>query len=284
MKTAFLTVAAVFAAVASRAADNPAATALESLHFSQLPAAPARSAGVEATAQDRLTQIHLIPDGGNGSLIGWADSQAQFEEAVAMWTPILRSAGLRPGKAEFKEGTYTIAYESPNGLVLRRFMANPKQFKPKDEAALRANRDLIVGSVRQHGVPVVASYVVAVDGMLPTYAVYYLTKSDASRELGVAERRLRLLGRGEDIDFDLLEAAGVNILQKPEPWIMVYYGPAIGFVSGLAKTREGAEKLLADRLQYFREQHKALIGSRIHELEPDPSSEYRYLVNVYVYQ
>jgi len=285
MKTAALAVAAFFAVAALRAEPTLSSVDLETLHFSQLRQnAGFRPVQVKAVPQDRVTQLHLLPDGGNYTLIGWADNQAQFKEAAAMWTEILRRAGMKPGEPKLQNGTYTIPYASPSGLVLRRFFADPKQFKPKDEVSLRENRDMVLAKLNAAGVAVVASYVANLDGMLPSYAVYYLTKADFSTELGLTESRVRILRRGGDIDFDILENAGVRVLQKPEPWILVYHGRAIGWNTGVAKTREEAEKKLAERVKYFTEQGKQIIGSRIHAFEPGEAGEYRFFFNLYLFQ
>ncbi|PMU88209.1 hypothetical protein, partial [Pseudomonas sp. GP01-A4] len=87
---------------------------------------------------------------------------------------------------------------------------------------------------------VVTARVVDVDALLPTYSLLYLTKPDENPD---HEARLRVLKPGDDVDFAVYRGAGVDVLQTPETWMMVYLGPEVGYVSMAGKTQdEAAEK------------------------------------------
>ncbi|MBI5242283.1 MAG: hypothetical protein HY922_01210 [Elusimicrobia bacterium] len=234
----------------------------------------------KAEPQDKIDKMHLLPRCGKSALFGYADTEAQAAEGIAMWTQILSNAGIKAGKPAYENGMYLLPYEASGGVEVREFMAEPRQFKPKDEQSLRENMAMVAGGMGKRGIPVIASYVVDLEFMLPTYSVYYLAKAEESRE---RETQVRVLKPGEDIDFDLLEKAGVDILQKPETWMMVYIGREVGFVSRIAKSQEEAEKKLKERVDLLTGMGKTMIGSRILPLA-EPYEDYRFLVNIYFYQ
>ncbi|MFC1679228.1 hypothetical protein ACFL2T_03345 [Elusimicrobiota bacterium] len=235
------------------------------------------------TVRDKAEGLHLIPRCGRDSLVGHAASEAEYKEALARWTAILSAAGIKVGEPEFRQDIdlYVIPYETGDGTVIRDFFADHKQFPPQDEPALRANRDLVAGRMAEAGLKTVASYLVDVEFLLPTYAIYYLAKAEEEPE---HESQVRILDRGGDIDFELMERGGVDIVQRPRTWMMVYIGPEIGMVHRIAKTREEVEEKLRKRVEWLVEQGKVIIGTRIVELEEDPTSEYKYLADIYFYQ
>ena len=219
-------------------------------------------------------------------LFGHAETEEQFKEAVAFWTPILESLGASVGRTEFEPRVYfKIPYSLPDGRVIRRFLAEPRQFKPKDEASLRQNMAEIAGKMTDAGLTPVASFVTDLDFMLPTYAHYYLTRPDATgSEPQDHEKQVRILDRGEDLDMDILAKARVAVLQKPEPWILVYVGPELGMVSRCAETKELVEKKLQDKVAYLTGLGKEMIGSRVFAMDPVPEAYCKYQYNLYFYQ
>ena len=83
----------------------------------------------------------------------------------------------------------------------------------------------------------------------------------------------------------MFEAAGINVLQKPNTWMMVYLGPELGFVSRIGKTREEIDKKVQDRMDYLVGLGKKMIGTRIHELSAeDQWEDYKFVGNIYFYQ
>jgi hypothetical protein len=257
-------------------------TAFDYVGISQIRALDkAGIAAFSSSAQDKIGKMHLLPRCAKSRLIGYADTDAQAAEGIAMWTKILSDAGIQAGKPSFENGMYLIPYDAPGGLEVREFMAEPRQFKPKDEDSLRANMTMALGEMKGRNIPVIASYVVDIqDILLPTYSIYYLAKADQNEE---HETQVRVLKAGDEIDFDILQKAGVDIIQKPDAWMMVYIGKEVGFVSRIAKNREEAEKKLKERAELLSGMGKALIGSRI-ALLSEPYEDYKYFVNIYFYQ
>lgn len=233
-------------------------------------------AAVESPAHDDPA---FFPLAGKTALLGYADTEASARAAAALWTERLAALGLKPQPMKYAHGLYTIYYESRDGLVVRRFFADPRQFAPKDDAALEADKALTLAAMKEAGLTVFHAPTVRFDGDLPSYQIYYLTTGAADEE---KELQPRVLARGDDIDFDILENAGLTIVSKPKPWILVYIGPQVGFVGMVSKTLEGADEKLAKRLEYLRGQGFAIIGSRVSE-EPGTDSEYRFYARAYFY-
>lgn len=223
--------------------------------------------------------ISMYPMTGASALVGYADSESEYQAAVARWTGVLTAAGLTPGASTFEHGVYTLAYASADGKVLRRFDADPRQFAPKDPAALTADKELMLKALADAGMTVIWAPEARFEGMLPSYYVYYLGQAAATQE---RETQLRVLARGDDIDFDLLEAAGVKIVSKPKEWLMVYLGPQLSFVTSLAPDLEAAQKKLDKRVEYLKGQGMTIIGTRI-TAEAEMPAEYRYVARVYFF-
>jgi len=119
-----------------------------------------------------------------------------------------------------------------------------------------------------------------VDGglILPTYSLLYLAKADDVPE---HETLLRVLKPGDDIDFSLFSAAGVNIIQTPKTWMMVYIGPEVGFVSMAAHDQDEAAKKLQARKDFLIQNGKKLIADRV---LPMDDADYKFEIDLYFYQ
>jgi len=257
---------------------------LGSFHYtsaSQLQKTPMDVPSMESVVLDRVDKMHMLIQCGEDSLYGYAKSEAQYKEAVAYWTSILKAAGIQVGTPSIDGEFFKIPYTSPDGKVVRRFLADPKQFKPKDEISLRANMSTISNAIGSSGMKILLSNVVNVEYILPTYVVYYLTDKHENRD---RELQIRILKRGTDIDWDIVEGV-VNIVQKPKTWMMVYIGREIGQVSLIAKTQEEIMKKLAARKKFLVENGNSMIGSRIGTFERDDQYEdYRYYSVLYFFR
>jgi hypothetical protein len=285
MKTAVTFLLASLAMQAAQAAELPsfASTDFKYMGIKAVQeTAQAELPAVKAQPQDRIEKAHLMVTCGKDKLIGRADTEVQYQEAVSFWRSILTSAGIEMGQTEFKDRLIFMPYKTQDGSVIRDFRADPKQFKPKDDADLRANKDLIEGQMGKAGYKIIASHVIYVDFILPTYKTYYLTKPDEKPE---REDQARILNHGEDIDFDVFEKEGINILQKPKSWMMVYLGPELGFVSLIGKDRADIDRKVKERVDYLVGRGKKMIDTRIHELKPeDQWQDYKFQGNIYFYQ
>lgn len=229
-------------------------------------------------AGDVISEYHLIAQAGRTVLFGYASTDAQAKEAVAYWTEILQAAGVSVGAPVYADGMYKLPYATADGRVLRDFMADARQFPPKDEAGLRANMIQIRRELEAAGHPVVSARVLNLDALLPTYSLLYLTKADANPD---HEVRLRVLKPGDDLDFDVFRGAGVKVLQTPEPWMMVYLGAEVGYVGMVAKTADDLAAKLAKREEYLRSQGKVLIA---HKTFPVDDPDYKFGVALYFFQ
>ena len=210
-------------------------------------------------AGDVISTYHMIAQAGKDYLFGYANNEADAAEATSYWTGVLKTSGVQPGAATFADGMYKIPYKTADGRVIRDFLADSRQFPPKDEAGLRANMAFASEALNKAGLNVVAAHVLNVDSLLPTYSILYLTRSN---ELPEHETRLRLLKVGDDLDFGIYREAGVDIIQTPEPWMMVYVGPEVGYVSISAKTQADLEAKVAKRREFLADGGKKIIAER----------------------
>jgi hypothetical protein len=235
---------------------------------------------VAARAADVITRDNLLLQAGKTVLFGYAKTDAEFHEALAYWTPVLSAAGIKAGAATFdaETGMYQIPYTAPGGKVVRAFMAEARQFPPKDEAGLRTNMAASQDALAKAGLTPVAARVVNLEEILPTYSLLYLAAADDVPE---HERLLRVLKPGDDLDLDLIKTAGVSVVQVPETWMVVYIGPELGVVGMVAHDRDELDKKIAARKDFLAQQGKKMIGEKI---EPVDDPEWKFEVQLYFYQ
>ncbi len=232
-------------------------------------------AAQRAQAGDVIASTHMLVSAGKYSLLGFAHTQAEADEATAYWTGVLKAAGIATVAATFDGGMYQIFYKTDDGRVIRDFVADPLQFPPKDAAGLRADMALTAGALKKSGHDVVAARVLDLDIILPTYSVLYLTRPD---EIPEHEARLRILKAGFDIEFDIFRGAGVDVVSTPKTWIMVYIGPEVGQVSMVAKTQEEIDAKVVARREFLLGQGKRIIAER---REPIDDAEYKFGAALY---
>ena len=252
--------------------------AFGSVSFAQLREMKANVAIPLPKAGDVLSAYHMIAQAGKNSMFGYADNQADAAEAIAYWTAALKAAGIQPDAATFADGMYQIPYKTADGRVLRDFLADSRQFPPKDEAGLRSNMALASDALNKAGLNVVATHVLNVDAILPTYSILYLTRPN---ELPEHETRLRLLKVGDDLETGIFRDAGVNVVQTPENWMMVYIGPEVGYVSMLAQTRDDLDAKVAKRRDFLAGEGKKLIAERRESVD---DATYKFGAALYFFQ
>jgi hypothetical protein len=246
--------------------------------FAQIHAVKSTLKAPSAKAGDEISAYHMIAQAGKDSLFGYAQTPEEAAEATAYWTKALKDAGIQAGAATFADGMYVIPYKTADGRVIRDFLADPRQFPPKDPAGLRANMALAQSALAKAGLTVVTARVVNVDALLPTFSVLYLTKADENRE---HETRLRVLKPGDDIDVDVYRGAGVNVVQVPETWMMVYIGPELGYVTVIGRTQAEIAEKLAKRKDFLLSEGKRLIADKIVPLD---DAEYKFAAAIYFFQ
>lgn len=275
MRTLSLAALLAVAVVPARAVEGLPSFGFTGVASLRRAAVEAPTPSVRGVAADVVTRRHLHVQAGRVALFGYADTPEQFAEAVAHWNPILIAAGVTPGTPELKDGMYVLPYTAPGGKVIRDFMADPKQFPPKDEAGLRANMALALRALSDSGLPLVSAKVLNLEYLLPTYSLLYLT---APEEKPAKETRLRLLNAREETDFDVFRGTGIRVVQVPKPWMMVYVGPEAGVVNLGAKDLENARLKLAQRRQALTQSGKTIVGERITPIDAEPL---KFLVSLY---
>lgn len=265
------------AAVVS-AAPTEGLPSFGSISFAQLRAIKFDLKAPKGRAGDEISAFHMMAQAGKTSLFGYASTPEEAAEATAYWTKTLAAAGVKAGPATFADGMYVIPYATADGRVIRDFLAEPRQFPPKDEAGLRSNMALAQAALAKAGLDVVSSRVINVDGLLPTYSILYLTKADENPD---HEVRLRVLKPGDDIDADVYRNAGVNVVQTPEKWMMVYIGAEVGYVTVIGRTPEEIAEKLAKRKDFLVSMGRKLIADKTVPLD---DAEYKFAAAIYFFQ
>jgi hypothetical protein len=247
---------------------------------------PGRALGVTPTAPEKVTAGYLLPRSGKQRVLySFPKNMDENQAFLGRWTGILERAGFTPGANEYKENIISVLpYAGNDGMVVRDFMAEPMQFKPKDPADLQANMDKISAAVKAAGLPVIASFTSDLEYFLPTYHLYYVTRYN---EKSAEEKRLRIL-KAEGVDAKILEKAGVQVLQQAMAFDgsidvrTVYIGREIGKVTRWGDTREDIDKKVAGFKEFLAEQGGTFIEAVVRELPPDSYKNFE--VDLYFFQ
>lgn len=229
-------------------------------------------------AADVIAKSHMYIQAGKSVLFGYAKTPAEFAEATAYWTGVLSAAGIQAGAPTYKNEFFTIPYTTTDGRVLRAFVAEPRQFPPKDEPGLRANMTLAQGALAAAGLTPVSVRVVNLEYLLPTYSILYLTKPETLQE---RETQLRVLRPGDDLDEDLIKASGVKVVQMAQTWLLVYIGPELGYVGLIAKTAEDLAARLDKRTAALIAAGKRIVGHKLVAIDFD---EYKFGAELIFFQ
>jgi|GEM_PF-2153616 len=250
------------------------AVGFNELRALKLPSAPTP----RAAAADVIAQNHLIAQAAHDVVFGYADNEQEYQEAVSYWSAALKAAGVSSGKPTFADGMYQLPYATGDGTVLASFLADARQFAPKDDAALRADMARATAALAHDGLTPIAARVVDVDLILPTYLVFYKTKPDANPD---HENLIRVLAPGDDLDFDVYRAAGLDVIETPTTYMMVYVGPAAGYVSLAAASADELAQKLGDRETFLTQNGRKILAARTFAID-DP--DYKFGAGVYFLQ
>jgi hypothetical protein len=276
MKTAAL---CLLLASAARAQAPEGLPAFAAFGFAELRAQkPAALPTPPAQAADVIAANSLIAQAADDAVFGYADDAADEQAAVAYWTAALNAAGVKAGAPTFADGMYQIPYATGDGAVLASFLADARQFAPKDEGALRADMARAQAALTRDGLTPVAARVVNVDSILPTYLVLYKTKPDANPD---HESRLRVLAPGDDLDFDVFRSAGLDVVETPTTFMMVYVGPAAGYVGLAGKTPDDLAQKLSAREDFLTQNGRKILATRNFSID---DADYPYGAGVYFLQ
>lgn len=230
-----------------------------------------------------ISKLHLLAQASGSRLSTYADTEAQFGEFLALWQPILEKFGMKVTGAEFKNNYGILKYESPDGSVIRDFMAENLSYNALDSAEVANLQHQLLEPLEQAAMTPIASFTIKHEAFRPTFNIYYLTKPEENAD---HEQRLRQLKNGEDIDFDLLTGA-VKLVKKDSSFSLVYIGRELGFKTRLAANEAGIASKLADYRKFLAENKKEFIASRTAKLDTPivfSGGTLNYYVNIYFFQ
>lgn len=227
---------------------------------------------------DVITQTHLAlftHGAGDQNLCGYTESAAYAAEAAAYWSPLLRSQGVKVEPPRMLRGAYILPYATPDGRLIRSFVAEPEQFPTGDEAALRANMAVALGALRDAGLTPLSARVLKIPRMATTYSLLYLTDAGQSED---HERRLRTMESDSELDEAVFAAGGVTLVRTPKPSRNAYIGPAAGHEVLEARTPEQAERLKMARVEALRLQGRRTLAARV---SPPVTGRNNFRVDIY---
>jgi len=247
------------------------------------PALQLETAKCNHVSGEITTKLHLLAQTSKSLLFTYAKNEAEFKEFVEMWTPILNKFGLKVTGTEYKNEFGKLMYESPEGYVVRDFMAEDMHYDALDAAAINKVKHELLEPLEQSGMTPIAALDIKNEIFRPTFKLYYLTKPDANMD---HEVQLRQLKNGDDIDFDLLNGP-VKLVKKDASFSMVYIGKLVGFKTKLAADEAGIAVKLADYKKFLLENKKEFIASKTYKLETPiefTGTKLNYFVNMYFFQ
>lgn len=207
------------------------------------------------------------------------DTEEQHKAFVSWWNGILKTAGIQPMEATWNKTMTTLPYNA-GGKVIRDFVSEDLAYDGTSEAAIAESMHFMEAKLQESGLKVIADFRLKFDFLRPSYALYYLT--DLGENLD-RENQLRVLKPGEDIDYDILAKAGVNVVRKENEFTAAYIGPLLTVMYKGSKSEEGINKKLAETVSYLNGLGKKVIGTRVIKLEPN-SVGLTHEARIYFYQ
>jgi len=250
---------------------------------------PAPAAEVKARLKcghvsGEITKLHLLAEAAKSQLFTYAENEAEFNEFKAMWQPILEKFGMKVTGSEYEDKYGTLKYESPDGRVVRAFMAEKLHYNALDPAEVAKLQHELLEPLEKAGMTPIASFTIKNEVFRPTFNIYYLTQPNENPD---HEIRLRqFMDGGDDIDFDMV-AGAVQIVKKDASFSMAYIGKTLGFKNKWSETEEGVKVKLAEYKKFLKENNMEFIGSRIAKLDPPYVSGniiINYIVDMYFFQ
>ncbi|MBI5624464.1 MAG: hypothetical protein HY924_11855 [Elusimicrobia bacterium] len=229
-------------------------------------------------AAGRIKDLHLLAQTGKEVVFSYAKTQAEADAFVSMWTPILAGAGFKLGQPSSEAGITVLPYSGRDGMMVREFLADPLQFKPKDEADRLASMAVVDKGLEDAGLAPFAAFLVDNEYILPTYAFYYATaKADKPEH----EVQVRVLKK-EGADRAVLERAGLKVLQQKEDFLTVYIGPEVGLVYRTGNTPDEIKTKVEEFKKFIAGQGGRFIEAKVSELEP--GSYRKFAADIFFFQ
>ncbi|MBP7795279.1 MAG: hypothetical protein KA059_00690 [Elusimicrobiales bacterium] len=230
-----------------------------------------------------ITKSHLIANTSKKIIIGYAKTDTEYKEFTDMYTKLLKDNGFKISEVKKDGEMIMITYLAHDEKGVRRFIGDALTYNGKDDAEITKLMNETAASLESNGMKVIGKYLVKVEELRPTFMIYYLTDVKDAQE---NEIRLRLLNKGEDIDYELIENS-VNIIRKDSSFKMLYIGKELGFVSKLAADDASAKQKLDEYKKFLKDNKKDFINYKIKPLdEPFTSGSvtYNVLLNIYFFQ
>jgi hypothetical protein len=252
------------------ASAPPAQAPAAGLAFAKA-AAPAPDTG-EVTDENAS---YLLAQCAGKNILGFPKTKPDYDAFYARFSALLAREGLKISSARFDpEAGSVLSYDSPQGLVLRRFISD--DLTRVGDATPMAE---VAAALEAKGLPVAAEYSLALEG-LKDYAIYYFT-DDSTREED--ETQLRVLKTdGDDIDYSIL--SGVDAVSKPVPWLLAYIGAELGYVSGAGKDAGDAQQKLQSRVDFLTQGGARIIGTRMDPVNWPDLPDYKFVFSIYFYR
>ncbi len=250
----------------------------------KLPEIKASQAKVESSLKVAvITKTHLIANASKKVIFGYVKNESEYKEFVDMYTKLLKDNGFNISEIKKEGEMVIITYFAHNGMGVRRFIGDELNYNAKDDKEIIKLMNEVISKLEENNMKVIGRYIVKTDILRPTFIIYYLAEVNDFQE---KEIRLRLLKKGEDIDFELLENV-VKIVKKDSSFSMLYIGKEIGFVSKLAVDENDALKKLEDYKKFLNENNKDFINYKVKPLNKPFTSgniTFNYLLNIYFFQ
>lgn len=228
-------------------------------------------------------KLYLLARTSKNILSTSVKTEAEFKEFVAMWTPILGKFNIKVTGTEYKNEFGTLTYESPEGYVVRDFVAERMDYDALDPVAINKLKHALLEPLEQAGMTPIAALDIKNEVFRLTFVLYYLTKPVENQD---HELQLRQLKNGGNIDFDLLTNA-VTLVKKDTSFSMVYIGKLLGSKSKSATDEAAAAVKLTEYKKFLAENKKEFIASNTVKLDKPFTSGnvmFKYLLNMYFFQ
>ncbi|MEF3280368.1 MAG: hypothetical protein K6357_05315 [Elusimicrobiota bacterium] len=249
----------------------------------QTPKVSLNSKPLSKEAVATITKPHLIANASKKILFGYVKNDTEYKEFIDMYTKLLKDNDFKISEIKKEGEMVMITYFAHSQMAVRRFIDDDLNYNAKDDNEISKIMNETIAELEKNGMKVIGKYIVKTDFLRPTFMIYYLTEV---KDFAEKEIRLRLLKKGEDIDFDLLENS-VKIIRKDTSFSMLYIGKELGFVSKLATDEANAISKLNEYKKFLNDNNKQFINHKIKPLnEPFTSGDttFKFLLNIYFFQ
>ena len=230
-----------------------------------------------------ITKLNLLAQTSRSLLLTSARTETEFKEFIELWTPVLGKFGISVTGTEYAHQVGILRYQSPDGRVVRDFMADKMNYNALDPAEVKKLQHELLEPLEKAGMTPIASFTVRNEAFRPTFNIYYLTKPEENMD---HEVQLRQMKNGTDIHFELLDGK-VNIIKKDSAFSMVYIGRKLAFKGLLGSDEADIAAKLAGYKKFLADNNKEFITSRTFKLNaPDTiaGQTYNYALNIYFFQ